>query len=180
MPRVGSDARLRMRGFSLLELAAVIAIIAVLSGYAIERLWGVQVDAERTAMETIVGALQSALGMKVAEAFLAGDKAGLAALADSNPMERLSETPKNYLGVMQDVDAAGIRGGQWYFDLRARVLVYRVYNSAYFRGGAGEPARARFAVRLELDALRSDGRGQDVVGARLVVIEPYAWTERGP
>jgi len=43
---------------------------------------------------------------------------------------------------------ADTAGGSWYFDTRSRALVYRVRNADYFRGGAGTPALARFAVQL--------------------------------
>jgi len=167
----------RMRGFTLLELVVVIAIIAMLSTLALERLWAIQVKAERAAMESVIGAIQSALGMQVAESLLAGDRTRLDTLAGNNPMERLSEVPNNYAGAL--ADAAEVRGGQWYFDLRERVLVYRAYNVANFRGGAADPALARFAVRLDIEAPRPGRRDQGIVGARLVALEPYAWNERG-
>ena len=166
----------RMRGFTLLELVAVISIIAVLSTIAVERLWEIQVKAERAAMESVIGAIQSALGLKVAEALLAGDRTGLDTLAGSNPMERLSEVPNNYAGAL--ADAAEVVGGQWYFDLRERVLVYRAYNVANFRGGATDPAQVRFAVRLDLEVARTGRRDQGIVGARLVPLEPYTWSKR--
>ena len=169
----------RMRGFSLLELIAVIAIIAVLAGIAIDRLWGIQVDAEQAAMESVVGAIQSSLGMKVAESLLAGDRTSLEALADSNPMDRLSEVPKNYLGALVNVEPTGIRNGQWYFNPREHVLVYRAYNIANFRGGGADPAQARFAVRLEFGQPRTGRPDQVIVGARLVALEPYAWIKQG-
>ena len=55
------------RGFTLLELVVVICLVAILFTVAANRLWGLQVLAEQAAMDTVVGNLRSALGMKVAE-----------------------------------------------------------------------------------------------------------------
>lgn len=167
----------RTHGFTLLELVVVIAIIALLSTLALERLWTIQVKAERAAMESVIGAIQSALGMYVAESLLAGGRNNLEVLANSNPMERLAEVPKNYLGAI--VDTSVVRGGQWYFDLHERVLVYRAYNVANFRGGTVNPEQVRFAVRLDIAPPRTGQREQAIVGARLVALEPYAWNESG-
>lgn len=166
------------KGFTLLELVIVIAIIALLSTIAIDRLWAMQIKAEQAAMQSVIGAIQSALGIKVAESLLAGDTTHLAALANSNPMDQLAEVPNNYIGAV--IDATEVRGGQWYFDLREQVLVYRPYNAANFRGGTADPTQARFAVRLDIEAPRSGRRGQGIVGARLVAVEPYAWIEHQP
>lgn len=178
MTRIKYQIMTRNRGFTLLELVVVIAIIAVLSTIALDRLWAMQVKAEKAAMESVIGAIQSALGMKVAESLLAGDRTDLENLAGSNPMQRLAEVPNNYAGEL--TDATGVLGGQWYFDLRERVLVYRVYNAANFRGGAMDPAQVRFAVRLDIEALRPGKRDKGIVGARLVALESYSWLEHKP
>ena len=77
-------------GFSLLELVVVIAIISVLLAVAIVKLWPLQVEAERVAMEHVLGSLRSALGIKVADYFVRNDVAGVRTLTDTNPMDRLS------------------------------------------------------------------------------------------
>lgn len=176
MTRIKYQIMARTRGFTLLELVVVIAIIAVLSTIALDRLWAIQVKAERAAMENVIGAIQSALGMKVAESLLAGDRTDLENLAGSNPMQRLAEVPNNYAGEL--VDTTGVHGGQWYFDLREHVLVYRAYNAANFRGGAADPAEARFAVRLDVEAPQPGRRDKGIVGARLVALDVYQWIER--
>lgn len=169
------------RGFSLLELVVVIAIIAILGTVAVSRLWGLQADAEKAAMEQVLGSLRSAIGIKFADHYAVADMAGLRALEGSNPMDRLSETPKNYLGAAADLNPAASDGGVWYFDTAARVLVYQVRNADYFQGGVGSPPRVRFAVRLIYETGRRKGSlGQttgSVVGAQLVALDPYNWIE---
>lgn len=167
------------RGFSLLELVVVIIIVALLAVIAIARLLALQVEAERVAMETVAGTLRSALGMTVAEAIVRHDLHGLEAWEGGNPMERLAEAPTNYLGAFDDPDPTRLENGHWYFDKRVGELVYLVRNEEHFSGGAANPSRARFAVRLAYADRNGNGRyesGVDSVeGLRLAVIEPYQW-----
>jgi general secretion pathway protein G len=163
------------RGFSLLELVVAIIIISLLIAAALERLWPLQVDAERVAMEQVAGSLRSALGIRVAELLLKDDLAGLRALEGSNPMDQLSEAPRNYRGVLRGADPAMVESGTWYFDAANGVLVYRVRNADYFRSPAG--MQARFAVRVYYSEglPRSKQVSAEPLGAQLAVMEPYQW-----
>lgn len=164
-------------GFSLLELVLVIAIISILATVALHRLWPLQAEAERVAMEQVVGSLRSALGIKVADFLVRQDLEGLRSLEGSNPMDRLSEVPGNYRG---EFDAAGPGTPEtaiWYFDRSSRALVYRARNADRFQGGRAGQAEARFAVRLyyrESVSGRSR-RAAEVAGAQLAAVEPYRW-----
>lgn len=167
------------RGFSLLELVVVIVLVAILMTIAIARLMALQAEAERVAMETVVGTLRSALGMKVAESIVRHELNGLVALQASNPMERLAELPTNYLGEFDRHNPGELQDGSWYFDRSDRTLVYLVRNKAHFSGGAANPPRARFAVNLLYGDKNHNGRfdaGTDSVeGLRLAPLEPYKW-----
>ncbi len=175
-PSGGSLARSwRERGFALLELVVVIAVIALLLTVAIGRLWVLQKEAEATAMEQVLGTLRSALGMKVASDLVNDDIADLRRLAGSNPMRELAQTPKNYLGAFDGVNPASIPGGHWYFDRGSRMLIYRVRNRDYFSGGLGLPPRAGFMIRIA-QARHTHGKA---VGAELVAVAPYRWGPRG-
>lgn len=167
------------RGFTLIELVVVVIIVALLITVAIARLLSLAADAERVAMETTLGTLRSALGMKFAEHVVRQDMNGLQALAGSNPMDRLAELPVNYLGAFDRADAATIEDGHWYFDRAARQLVYRVRNRANFTGGVANPPRARFGIELVYADRNANGRfdaGVDAIeGLRLAAVEAYAW-----
>lgn len=168
-----------MRGFSFLELVVVIVIISVLLVVAISRLLALQVDAERVAMESVAGALRSALGIKVAHHIVKSDMRGLERLAGSNPMAQLAEVPVNYLGELAAPDPRKLPDGHWYFDTRDGTLVYLVRNKGFFEGGLAEPPRARFAIQLVYEDRNASGRYEpgvdEIQGLRLVPLEPYAW-----
>lgn len=171
-------ARLAQGGFSLLELVVVIVLIVFLMQIALARLLAMQADAERVAMETVLGTLRSALGMKVAESIVKGTTADLAALETSNPMERLAELPRNYLGEF-DTRTAEMEDGGWYFDRTERALIYLVRNRSHFSGGVVDPPRARFRVTLVYADRNGNGRYEGkidaVEGLRLAPLEPYQW-----
>jgi general secretion pathway protein G len=167
-------------GFSLLELVIVIVIISVLLVLAISRLLALMVDAERVTMETVAGTLRSAIGMKVAESIVKSKLSELPALAGSNPMTLLAETPRNYLGELDGADPVKLEDGNWYFDKRDKTLVYLVRNKGFFVGGQPEPPRARFAVGLIYSDRNGNGvfdAGVDEIqGLRLGPVEKYSWS----
>ena len=167
-------------GFSLLELVVVIVIISVLLVLAISRLLALQVDAERVTMESVAGIVRSAIGMKVAESIVKSKVADLRAYEGSNPMDLLAEPPRNYLGELDGVDPASLDDGNWYFDKRAKVLVYLVRNKGFFTGGEPNPPRARFAMRLVYSDTNGNGRFDqgidEIQGLRLSPMEPYSWS----
>ncbi len=170
----------RNGGFSLFELLIVIIIISILMVFAIQRLLVLQVDAERVVMESVVGSLRSALGIKVAETIVKQNVNSLPAYEGSNPMNLLAEIPGNYLGEIDaSVDLSALERGNWYFDSSSHVLIYIVDNTGYFSGGADNPPRARFKVRLVYTDKNENGLfdyGTDSIeGLRLQVLEPYRW-----
>ncbi|MCK7577895.1 MAG: hypothetical protein MZV65_20395 [Chromatiales bacterium] len=156
----------------------VIATISVLLAAAVERLWELQVDAERAAMEQVVGSLQSAVGIKLAKHWVDEDFAGIRSLAGSNPRDQLAEVPRNYLGVRKAGEMAGTARAVWYFDPDRRELVYAVKNTDYFRGGSSPPAQARSVVETLYGAPpRKPGGRPEVLGVRLAAVAPYSWTK---
>jgi general secretion pathway protein G len=180
---VGRRAAGAAGGFSLLELVIVVVIISILATFAVSRLMALQVDAERVAMQTVIGTLRSALGIKVAELIVRQDLGGIAALGGSNPMDRLAQLPDNYLGALDPPDLAGLPDGHWYFDTRGRALVYLVRHKGFFSGGLADPPRARFAIQLVYADRNRNGTfdpGTDAIeGLRLAPIEAYAWNGGG-
>lgn len=168
------------KGFSLLELVIVIIIISLLFAVAVDKMLALRVDAERVAMENLLGTLRSALGITVAGHIAKGSINELATLAGSNPLDRLSQKPNNYRGAFNAPGPNTIEGGQWYFDSAEKTLIYRVDNSDYFKSALPGPARARFIIKVVYEDINHNGvfdQGLDEInGLSLTEREPYAWT----
>ena len=168
-------------GFSLFELLVVIVIISVLVVIAISRLLALQVDAERVVMESVVGAIRSGLGIKVAQAIVKQNVNSLPEYENSNPMNLLAEVPVNYLGEFEAPDPYALEKGSWYFDRSRRMLyilwiIWPIFPEAW-------PIRRvlRFKIRLVYTDANGNGiydSGIDPIeGLRLAVVEPYRWVK---
>lgn len=166
-------------GISLLELAIVLIIVSVLLGIIGTRFFQIQVYSEQIATEQVISALQRALGMKVAELHLKDETRRIEALAGSNPMDNLAQVPKTYLGALRKPKPADIPGGHWYFDSGNRVLVYQVRNADQVEGGARNPVRLRWVVRLQYEDRNGnnafDAGVDQVVGVQLDPAEAFRW-----
>jgi len=169
----------KQHGFSFLELVLVITIIGVLFTVAADRLLVLKVEAERTSMLQIIGALRSAMSIQVAKQISSGNVDNLPSMAGTNPMNWLAEKPENYIGIKDEPDPADINQYKWYFDSYNNWLVYRVGNSDYFKSSLKGAPRARFRVNLDYTDINENGDfdfGTDEIhGLTLQSVEPYAW-----
>jgi prepilin-type N-terminal cleavage/methylation domain-containing protein len=167
------------RGFSLLELVIVVIIISLLLLAAMERLAAVRFEAERVTVQSVVGAMRSALYIKFAAVAARGEVDAVQAARGSNPMLLLVEKPDNYAGEFYGPDPAVFEPGTWYFDTRDRAIVYRVRFPQQFVTSLGGLPRARLSVQPDYDDLDRNGRfdpGRDpVYGLKLVALEPFEW-----
>ena len=167
------------RAFSLLELLIVIVVIGLLLAVAIERLLKVRFEAERAMVQSVMGALRSALYIEFTGAATSGRMARLDTASGSNPMALLAERPDTYAGEFFGADPALFEPGTWYFDTRDRMLVYTVRFPERFVTPLGGPARARLKVEPDYDDLDRNGRfdaGRDPVrGLKLVPVESFYW-----
>ncbi len=169
----------KQRGFSLLELILVVTIISVLFVIAVDRLVILKVEAEKTAMQQVLGTLRSAMNIQVAKHIARNNLANLSAAEGQNPMEWLSTKPERYIGIKDEPDPSDIEGYRWYFDSYNRWLVYRVGNSDYFKSSLKGPKRARFQVILDYTDSNNNGiydtNTEEISGLRLQNLEPYEW-----
>lgn len=170
------------RGFSFLELVLVISIISLLFVLAIDRLLVLRVDAERTAMQQILGTLRSAMSLDIASKITGNNIPAIAEAEGENPMQWLSQQPENYIGVKNEADPADIEPGSWYFDQYYGYLIYRVNNAEYFKSGLNGADVARFQLELDYTDVDDDGEysaGIDEIhGLRLAAVEPYKWLNK--
>jgi prepilin-type N-terminal cleavage/methylation domain-containing protein len=155
------------RGFTLLELVVVIAVVGVLAWLLLERLLVYREAAERAAMEHTVGSVQSALTLQFSRAMVLGR--GAEALGTENPVNWLAKPPDTYVGELYDPAPGQVEPGKWYFDTRTRQLVYSVKFGEHFRAPSGRK-EARFRVRLVTSAERDR-----VVGAVIEPAETFTW-----
>lgn len=167
------------RGFSLFELVIVIVILSVLLVVAVDRLLRLRFEAERATVQSVVGALRSALYVEFAAAAARQELGRMDVAPGSNPMLRLAEQPDGYAGEYFGADPALFEPGTWYFDTRERALVYLVRFPEAFVSPLAGPPRLRLAVQADYDDLDRNNRfdpGRDPVrGLKLVPLEPYYW-----
>lgn len=170
--------RKRIRGFTLLELVVVIIIIVVLMGLLIDRALYYQEQAEKTAMEGVAGAIQSALVLQYGQIQTRGKSSDIAALAQDNPMNWLQKKPRNYAGEFYGPAPLAVEAGNWVFDLKSRDLIYVVRNAHYFKPGKDGRKWVRFHVVLDYEPPRLPSQpnaSPDLAGALFAPVEPYSW-----
>ncbi|MDJ0861044.1 MAG: prepilin-type N-terminal cleavage/methylation domain-containing protein [Gammaproteobacteria bacterium] len=165
-------------GFTLFELAIVVAIISTLAILAIDRIWALRMDAERAAVAQVVGSLRSALGLEVASRAVRNGLRSVPELEGSNPMALMAQVPPGYLGELEQVDAALLDGGQWYFDPGDGALVYLVRFRGSFETTLQAPQRLRFRIVLRYEDVDESSRFEPardrVHGLDLIPMEPYS------
>jgi general secretion pathway protein G len=171
------------KGFSFLEFVVVVAMLAAVGALLMGHVRALQVTAERARMEHVLGVLRTAAAVEFASHVIRGKKEQLARLAGSNPMDRLAETPGNYMGAFDNPDPSEIDGGHWYFDRSRGILVYRVRYPATFATHLPGPPRVRFKLQLvSADGKSSRQSGPDKVelqGLIVAPVEPYRWHQPG-
>ncbi len=166
------------KGFTLLELILVISIIAILGGLFLSRIPYYQEQAEKTAMEQVAAAVQSALVLRYGALMVRGADSQLllGELARDNPINWLQEKPRNYAGEFFDPSPQAVRPGSWVFDLKSRELVYVVDHADYFKPGQDGRKWIRFRVQLKYEpALGRPDAGKELTGTLFQPVEPYRW-----
>ena len=166
------------KGFTLLELVIVIAIIVTLMGLFMNRFMYYQEQAEKTAMEQVAGAIQSALVMQYGQILTRGKPSDVAALAQDNPINLLQKAPHNYAGEFYDPTPLSVPPASWMFDLKTRDLIYVLGEGNYFKPGKDGRKWIRFHVALSytkslLPSLQNEPT--DLTGLLFEPVEPYKW-----
>ncbi len=169
------------QGFTLFEFAVVIAIMAVLGGAMISRTYtttkdgevdtssqgqGYQAQAERAQVATIVGALRSALHLRVSKMMTSGQERLIPGVVDENPMRWLAEVPSNYVGEYFSPKTTELPLESWYYDKKNKTLVYLYNHGRNANNPELDVVRYKLKVLNETDA----SGGKNVAGVVLEVV----------
>ena len=166
------------RGFTLIELIVVITIVVVMAGLFLDRMLFYIEQAEKTAMETVAGTIQSALTMQYGQILTRGKSSDVAMLVYDNPMTWLQKKPRNYAGEFYDPTPLSVEPGNWMFDFKTRDLIYVLRNTNYFKPGKDGKKWIRFyiAVNHEVSRLPSlQDTPPELTGILFEPVEPYSW-----
>lgn len=166
------------KGFTLLELVAVITIIVVLMGLFLNRALFYMEQAEKTAMEQVAGSIQSALTMQYGQILTRGKPSDVAALARDNPMNWMQKKPRNYAGEFYDPAPQSVAPGNWVFDLDSRDLIYVIDRADHFKPGRDGRKWIRFHVVLnyEPSGLPSlQNAAPELTGIMFEPVGRYSW-----
>ncbi|KRB84609.1 type II secretion system protein [Noviherbaspirillum sp. Root189] len=173
-------SRARALGFTLFELILSLMVVSLFAGKLAERFVDYQEQAEKAAMEQTVGSIRSALNIRIAALVARGRSEDAGKLLEINPFTLLNEQQKNYAGEHYDVQADSISTGSWYYDLKARQVVYLVQRSDHFSSSGGGKA-IRFKTELVYNSPlpgEQGDRSKDVGGVTFRVVQPYTWEIR--
>jgi type II secretory pathway pseudopilin PulG len=162
------------RGLTLFELIMFILVVSIVFTAGFNRFRDYPADAERANFQAILMQLRAGVNMQMMNAIAAGNWNQLE-LDGSNPMDLMLETPSNYIGAFELMDASTLPGRIWYFDKTRGELVYRVNNNeGLFEivDGVQRPAEElRFRIAMKYrDANRNQWEG--------ILLEPsvpYDW-----
>ena len=161
----------------------VIIIISIIGLVAVNRFWQWSVVAERASLQTVVGALRTALGLETTRLAMRQQLDKLPGYVDTNPMDLLAQAPHTYVGEVKN-EKQPVEDGSWYFDSSNRLLVYRLKYTDGFSTTLKGPPRIRYRIKLVYTDNNHNGRYDrnvdDLGGLDLVPNEAYRWLPQGP
>jgi len=172
---------LNARGFTLIELVVVIALVGIMAGFALDRLLPLIGRAERAAFLQVKSDLGSALLLEAAKRVTRGESATLPELAGGNPMALLLSAPGNYLGSLRSPEPARLPRASWYYDESSGRLVYTVGKHTRFDALGGPADRVELVVDFVYRDRDDDGvfsaARDDFDGLRLDPVYAFSWPD---
>jgi prepilin-type N-terminal cleavage/methylation domain-containing protein len=125
----GTRRHARRRGFTLLELAVVTAVFAVLAVFMLQRIRTYYDQIELLVVRQTVEAIRRETLLRISQAIVRGTTAEIPRMLEANPMDWLAQKPANYLGEYYAPKATELSSGNWYFDKSSHTLVYLLNKS---------------------------------------------------
>jgi prepilin-type N-terminal cleavage/methylation domain-containing protein len=176
---MGMARQERQRGFSLLELAGALTLLAIAAAVLLGRLAYYEELAEKAKMEATIRAIRSAMQLRMATMMIEGRVQEYHLLATQNPIDWLDDKkPDDYRGAFSASDIARLPADGWYFDTTENALVYLLRNGRYFQHDRNGMKRVRIKIRPVFN--RPAGPDPSTAGntadaVRLELVEPYRW-----
>lgn len=169
----------RPDGFTRLELAASVTLYLLFTQGLLSVFSYYQELGESTAASLTLQNLRSGLRYRMAEMTIRQGVEDFRPLLGENPVTWLEKPPDGYAGERRG-DAADAAAGIWYFDIRARQLVYRPRRHRYLQadpGGEGRPElRFRAVGQTRAGGIAASGQPDPPVeGVRLEPLAKYVW-----
>lgn len=162
-------------GAGKLEAMMALLMISILAAALLERLLLYQEIAEKTAMETTVINLRSALRLQVAELRMQNRTQELIRLVETNPIEWLGAPPPNYAGERVNPSASAIPPGNWCFDRSRRQLIYRPQRTRLLKVSGEEEKLIRYQVTATIRKDK-DGTPTGAEGLAFSLMSQYDWS----
>ena len=164
-------------GFTLLELTIVVCVVAIMSGFLLNRLQVYREVAEKAAMQQTAAAIKSALQMRVASYLIAGRDNEIEGLRNENPVNWLQQPPLGYAGEFHGDAYARVPRGSWYYDLPRRELVYVIDRGDNFKPESDGRKWVRYRVKIDYESMPVKGGPPRKVmsGASFAPTQAYVW-----
>lgn len=167
----------KQRGFTFLELIAVVIVVSLLTVFVFDRVLPLRVAAEKASVIQIVGNIKSALGLEVVRLALRGNMSAIADLENKNPIPLLAQVPTNYLGESEKEISTE---GSWYFNKSKRTLIYNIkFKDSFSSTVKGQP-RIRHIIKLIYNDNNHnqhfDVEYDNISGLDLTPLERFHWT----
>lgn len=128
-------------------------------------------------MEYTATMVKSGLWMSAASLMMADREKDIPALAERNPMNLLAQRPANYLGEMDGGKAESLEGGNWFYDVSKRQIVYVVGQRRNFTPEVAGDFTVRYGMKVlygEME-LTPGEKVKYIAGITLVPLSKYTW-----